>query len=878
MTPDPLPGSHPREQKLYPIFRFVQAKAWWVIAVYAALLAAAVPFALRVGQDNAIDRLIVRSDPDYVKTQEFAAVFGSGEYVVLFAEAADPFAPEVIRRFAAIEEKLRTIEHLESNSILAIYRQAKPDADPAADPAAFRAFALGTELFADQGLIGATFFGMPLIFEVETPEARAGMLSAIDEATREFREDLGPLKALRRVGAPYVNEYLNRGTAEGGMRLFPVFGAFVVILVLSLYRSWRTLLAFIVSMAVNVALAVGWIGLTGGTFTIVSALVPMTILITCLATLVYIHSRFVERPPERQVDEHQVFALANKFLACTASIFATAVGFAALVVSDIRPIREMGVWVAIGLVFTWFIVFSLFPALQKVLRTPTQVERHTAAQWFRHVTEWLPHWSWRWRWVTVPLSLALCAVGAVSLFGLPGVIDPMKMLTDPIDYVPADSEIARDTRAVEDILPGLSPVDVWLKGKVGSLNQPEVLRGLDAFQDALGQEPLVGSAVGPTTVLRMLRYVGGHGDKLPQDPEALVELTDELEGLAQQEPLLGRFVDRKDMAQTHVMLVTRINEYPIFEDLGERIEAIWRDLLPRHPGLFEFSPGAEERWAAAWKEVAAKRPGLTEVDAADALRAWTFLAERHPRLADLPPAEDPLWAALKQSALDEYPELEPALADPAAFFGDVVAAGRAMAAAVPAPELVGLGRLQTKVSYNLVPTLTESFVLTVAIIFSVFLIIFRNGAARLMAMIPSLFAILVMFAIMRLLGMSLNVATILIASTVLGTSENDQIHFFYHFLERKQGKGGSTEQGLRHTLLIAGRSIFFATLINAIGFLAFALSDLPPIRQFAILAAVAFVLSMLADFTALPGALWMVFRDKPDTERAKDPGAAPERP
>ena len=183
------------------------------------------------------------------------------------------------------------------------------------------------------------------------------------------------------------------------------------------------------------------------------------------------------------------------------------------------------------------------------------------------------------------------------------------------------------------------------------------------------------------------------------------------------------------------------------------------------------------------------------------------------------------------------------------------------------PTMVGLGRLQTKVGNNLVPTLTESFALTVAIIFSVFLLVFRNGAARLMAMIPSLFAILVMFAFMRLVGMSLNVATILIASTVLGTSENDQIHFFYHFLEGQAG--ASTEAGLRHTTLIAGRSIFFATLINTFGFLAFALSDLPPIRQFALLAAIAFLLSMLADFTALPGALWMVFHDKPEALKKK---------
>ena len=47
---------------------------------------------------------------------------------------------------------------------------------------------------------------------------------------------------------------------------------------------------------------------------------------------------------------------------------------------------------------------------------------------------------------------------------------------------------------------------------------------------------------------------------------------------------------------------------------------------------------------------------------------------------------------------------------------------------------------------------------------STFLLVFRSGAARLMAMIPSLFAILVMFLVMRLFGIPLNVATILIAT------------------------------------------------------------------------------------------------------------------
>jgi predicted RND superfamily exporter protein len=35
-------------------------------------------------------------------------------------------------------------------------------------------------------------------------------------------------------------------------------------------------------------------------------------------------------------------------------------------------------------------------------------------------------------------------------------------------------------------------------------------------------------------------------------------------------------------------------------------------------------------------------------------------------------------------------------------------------------------------------------------------------------------------------------------------------------------------------------------------------------RQFGIISSSAFLLSMLADFTVLPAALWIFFREKPD--------------
>jgi uncharacterized protein len=114
---------------------------------------------------------------------------------------------------------------------------------------------------------------------------------------------------------------------------------------------------------------------------------------------------------------------------------------------------------------------------------------------------------------------------------------------------------------------------------------------------------------------------------------------------------------------------------------------------------------------------------------------------------------------------------------------------------------------------------------------------------------------------MRLAGASLNLATILVATTVLGTTENDQIHFFHHL---HQGEGPAGLAGaLRHTLRVSGRAIVFATLINAGGFLGLALSSFPPLRQFGVVTASAFLLAMVADFTALPAALWIIRRERP---------------
>jgi len=483
---------------------------------------------------------------------------------------------------------------------------------------------------------------------------------------------------------------------------------------------------------------------------------------------VYLQSRFIEMPPGEAPHEHQVFALANKFVATTASMFAAAIGFAALAVSRIRPIREMGLWVGGGILVTWVVVFTLFPALQRVLRTP--VRRRPAAEavggGLQRLMDAIPFWTWRHRWALLLGSFLLMAAGGAALLGVPGHLKPLALETDALDYVDPRLPIARDTRLFETAVSGLSVVEVWVATPPGLALDPEILRGLDAFTRRLEADPRVGAVNGPILTLRLMRYVAGGGDRLPEDPAAWPGLASRLDQLLLQEPALREQIDIGSMAHLRLTVLHQGKGFA-------GVEAI------------------RSFFAGAWSEATASVPALGSC-----------------RM-----------------------------------------------------RVVGQGLLQAKIAEYLVPTLTESFALTAAIIFLAFLVVFRSGAARLMAMIPSVFAILTMFLVMRVAAIPLNVATILIASTVLGASENDQIHFFYHLQERREAHG--LEAAMRHALLIAGRAILYATLINAGGFLALAFSGLPPMRQFGILASSAFVLSMLASLTALPAALWVVSGERP---------------
>jgi predicted RND superfamily exporter protein len=753
--------------KLLRLFLHVLQVRYWVAGIYLVLALAGIYGASRIPTDTAIERLVVAGDPVAQATLEFERVFPEGEQALLMLEAPDPMSQATLQGAEQLERQLGKIPKVEAHSLLTLFRRADSSADISPEDAArIRTFATGTSLFRRAGLLGEHYFGIALDLRVSSPAERDRALGAIDALVLPLENggQSTAFSAIRRVGNPWLDAWLERQTGTATKKFMPLFGIFLLTLVAIVYRSWRTLAAIILTLGAVMAMAVGLGDVFGWSNNIVSTLVPLTVMVTTTATLVYIHSRYMQPDDAPTPALHHARALANKFLPCTASIFATAVGFAALTVSQIRPVREMGLWTASGLIVAWVTCFTLFPALQSLLRTPLLSGSVPAGRWFSAFVDRLIPAARRFRWALVGGAILLMLCGAAALFGIPGRLTPLALETDALTYVNPHERVAQDTRRFEQSN-GLDVVDLWLQTPPGHALDPEFLRAVELLTRRLEEHPGVNAVDGPTSVLRWARYIESGNDRLSTAPAEWPKLAADLEQILLTEPGARSYVDVANLASVRLTIRGR----------GEL-----------------FGPAGAMR---AFVE-----------------RTWSAAQSQDPALAKV--------------------------------------SGR----------LAGKGALSGEITERLLPTLTQSFVLTASVIFLAFLVVFRSPIALLITMIPSLFAILSVFLVMRAASIPLNIATILIGSTILGATENDQVHFFYHFREVRASS--STAASLRHALLVAGRPIVFATLINASGFLALALSDLPPMRQFGVVSASAFVLALLADFTALPAALWILSRDE----------------
>ena len=155
--------------------------------------------------------------------------------------------------------------------------------------------------------------------------------------------------------------------------------------------------------------------------------------------------------------------------------------------------------------------------------------------------------------------------------------------------------------------------------------------------------------------------------------------------------------------------------------------------------------------------------------------------------------------------------------------------------------------------------------ISIAILFVILIVGFmlKSALNGLYASIPIIAAIIILFGVMGLTGISLNIATVLVASVALGIGIDYSIHIISHFNETFE-KTNNAVKAIDDAILISGKAIVINVISVSVGFLVLVFSDMVPLQYFGILIALSMVSSSLGAMTLLPSILILIHRKKTD--------------
>ncbi len=180
--------------------------------------------------------------------------------------------------------------------------------------------------------------------------------------------------------------------------------------------------------------------------------------------------------------------------------------------------------------------------------------------------------------------------------------------------------------------------------------------------------------------------------------------------------------------------------------------------------------------------------------------------------------------------------------------------------------LTGLPSVYVRMDKSLFDSQTSSLGIALVLVLVIVALILKSFMRGVFATIPILSTIAILFGFMGYAGISLDVATVLVASVAMGIGIDYSIHVITHF-NHSLRETKDVRSAVQETILSSGKAIVINVVSVAAGFLVLLFSQMAPLQNFGLLVAISMIGSGLGALTLLPAVLILAgIKQKPAKE------------
>ena len=317
----------------------------------------------------------------------------------------------------------------------------------------------------------------------------------------------------------------------------------VTLFLIVTYRSASNVIVPLVVVMLSVIWILGVMGIFNKPLDVMLVLLPSIMFVVAMSDVVHILTRYIE---ELRAGLPRLEALKTTLrevgLATFLTSLTTAVGFLTLFTASIRPIREFGLYTAIGVFVAFLLAFSLLPAILILIEKPPVVDNEKNRRRWMHLlmnafNVILNHYR------TIFYVFLLVIVAA--LIG----ISKIEINTFLLEDISDDDPLREEFNFFDNRFGGYRPLEIAIQVKDTSRNifDWEILEQLDKVETYLVDEYEARNIISPLQAVKSLNQAVNGGlavhYQLPDDLNGQKKIRKNLRYLKRNTEELKLFAD-----------------------------------------------------------------------------------------------------------------------------------------------------------------------------------------------------------------------------------------------------------------------------------------------------------------------------------------------
>ncbi len=361
----------------------------------------------------------------------------------------------------------------------------------------------------------ATLVNARLEMPVGSSQERGAATVAVMQEARAIQAELNavyPDVKVHLMGVPAIDQAFNDSTVKDMQTLVPLMFAVMIIVTALMLRSLVATVAVVLVIVLSLPATLGTVGWLGFALNQINVSSPIIIMTLCVCDAIHLLVSYVQLQKDGvPAEAARLKALEINMQPVFLTSLTTAIGFICLNFSDSPPFRELGTFVAIGVIYAWIFSLGVLPALMGAIRVAPRASGQDS------LVPRLGDWVIRQRTGLYWGGLALAAFAIAWA--------PRNELTDSTyQYFDPGVPIRDAAEFLETRLTGFDTIAFSLPaGASNAVTDPAYLRALDAFAEWALKQPNVAHVGSFSAVMKRLNRDMHGGDpawyRVPDEPD-----------------------------------------------------------------------------------------------------------------------------------------------------------------------------------------------------------------------------------------------------------------------------------------------------------------------------------------------------------------------